>query len=93
MTAQDTIKRMKQKGYYKHWILPINGLMTDDPDLKAYNNRPTGCTHEIMPWDTSLNNDVYEGISRHVNLTYDLPVGDIRKFDVSTPTRGSWTYH
>jgi hypothetical protein len=41
MTANDTIQ-LKDKGYYKHWVLPVNGLQWGD--LIAYEGRPIGDT-------------------------------------------------
>jgi len=72
MTAKDTVAWMKAKGYYERWILPENGLHTDDPDLKAYLHRPVGDSPELMPWDTNLNSDVKNSVQMHIDLTRKL---------------------
>jgi hypothetical protein len=36
MTAKETIVGMKEKGYLDWWILPANGLHTDDAALTYY---------------------------------------------------------
>jgi hypothetical protein len=84
---------MKQRDYLKRWILPVNELHQDDPSLKKYFHRPVGNSPENMPWDSSLNQDVHAAVQRHVLLTLALGVHDKRKFDMSTPKRGSWAYH
>jgi hypothetical protein len=93
MTGTDTIEWMKQRDYLKRWILPVKELHQDDPTLKKYFHRPVGNLPENMPWDSSLNQDVHAAVQRHVLLTLALGVHDKRKFDMSTPKRGSWAYH
>jgi hypothetical protein len=92
MTAKDTIAWMQSKDYLRRWILPVNGLHDNDPDLKAYRTRPVGDSPESMPWDTSLNNDVHKSVDLHVTMTNHLETGDPRKFDLSTPYRGANAY-
>jgi hypothetical protein len=93
MTGSDTIEWMTKNNYIKRWILPVNELHQDDPTLKQYWNRPVGNSPENMPWDSSLNQDVHAAVQRHILLTLKLAVTDIRKFDLSTPKRGSSAYH
>jgi hypothetical protein len=76
----------------KRLILPVNELHQDDPTLSAYYHR-VGNSPENMPWDSSLNQDVYAAVQRHVLLTLKLAVDDKQKFDLSTPKRGSSAYH
>jgi hypothetical protein len=73
-------------------LLPKNvmGLHSDDPDLKAYLGTIPGSGPENMPWDLSLNKDAHEDTNRHAVLTHELAEDDPRKFDLSTPKRGSW---
>jgi hypothetical protein len=92
MTAKESVEWMKSKGYHKRWLLPVMGLHSDDPDLKAYLETIPGNGPENMPWDLSLNKDTHEDTNRHVVLTHELPDDDPRKFDLSTPKRGSWAY-
>ena len=93
MTGNDTVEWMRQNDYLKRWILPVNELHQDDPTLSAYCHRPVGNSPENMPWDSSLNQDVHAAVQRHVLLTLKLAVDDKRKFDLSTPKRGSSAYH
>ncbi len=92
MTAKETVEWMKEKGYYERWLLPVMGLHSDDPDLKAYLGTIPGSGPENMLWDLSLNKDAHEDTNRHVVLTHELAEDDPRKFDLSTPNRGSWAY-
>eukprot|EP00978_Attheya_sp_CCMP212_P008683 scaffold20425_cov45-Attheya_sp.AAC.1 len=92
MTAKDTIEWMKQKDYYKRWILPVNDLHRNDPSLKAYFDRPVGDTPEAMPWDCSLNQDIHRDVDHHVLYTQLLPEEDDQKFSMSTPKRGASAY-
>ena len=70
MTAKETVQWMKEKGYHERWLLPVNGLHSDDPDLKAYLETIPGSGPENMPWDLSLNKDAHEDTNRHVVLTH-----------------------
>jgi hypothetical protein len=93
MTGNDTVEWMREHDYLKRWILPVNELHQDDPTLSKYYHRPVGNSPENMPWDSSLNQDVHAAVQRHVLLTLSLGVDDKRKFDMSTPKRGSSAYH
>jgi hypothetical protein len=93
MTGNDTLEWMKDNDYFKRWVLPVNELHQNDPNLKKYYHRPVGNSPENMPWDSSLNEDVHAAVQRHVLLTLSLGVDDKRKFDMSTPKRGSSAYH
>jgi hypothetical protein len=89
MTAKEMIVWMKEKGYFERWILPANGLHTDDATLKYYYCKPVGNSPEMMPWDTSLNQDVKCAVDRHVMNTADFSEDDPLKFSLSTPKRGA----
>ncbi len=89
MTAKETIEWMREKDYLKRWLLPVNLLSMDDPALKNFWGRPIGNSPELMPWDCSLNKDIKDAVMRHVCYTSHLPEDDIRKFSMSTPSRGS----
>jgi hypothetical protein len=92
MTAKDTTDWMKEKGYYRRWLLPVNGLSKDNQDLKKFWDRPIGNSPEMMPWDCSLNRDVNIGADRHIVATVDLDETDPKKFSLSTPVRGTHAY-
>jgi hypothetical protein len=92
MTAKESVEWMKEHGHFERWLLPVMGLHSDDADLKAYLQTIPGNGPENMPWDLSLNKDAHEDINRHIILTHELADDDPRKFDLSTPKRGSWAY-
>jgi hypothetical protein len=77
---------------YKKWLLPVDGLSTDDPDLKAYVGRPVGNSPEMMPLDCSLNQDIHVAVDQHVIYTTSLPESDEPKFSTFCPHRGTSTY-
>jgi hypothetical protein len=88
MLAKETVDWMKEKGCHKQWLLPVMGLHSDDPDLKAYLETIPGSGPENMPWDLSLNIDAHEDTKRHVVLTHELANEDPKKFDLSTKREG-----
>ena len=92
MTAKDTIKWMKEKDYYRRWILPVNGLHQDQEGLRSYWFRPVGDHPENMPWDNNLNQDVHLCVNTQVMYTTDYDEEDERKFSLSTPKRVSYAY-
>jgi hypothetical protein len=79
----------ERKGYFERWILPANMLHNDDASLKYYYCKPVGNSPEMMPWDTSLNQDVKCAVDRHVMNTADFSEDDQLKFSLSTPKRGA----
>jgi hypothetical protein len=92
LTAHETVAWMKEKGYYDKWILLELGLHCDDDDLKQYRGRPVGNSPENMPWDTSLNKDLHDAVKYHVAATADFTKFDQRKFDMTTPKKGTDAY-
>ena len=91
MTAGATIAQMKEKEYYKRWVLPVNDL-NKEADLRIYSERPVDNSPEFMPWDCSLNNDLKLCSNRHVIFTNNLPDEHPNKFSMSTPKRGAHTW-
>ena len=87
MTAKDTVAWMKSKDFYKRWLLPPQGMQAGE--LKVYDARPTGDSPEMMPWDATLNNNLKLAVKRHVALTKLLPKDEKRKFNLSTPAKGT----
>ena len=81
MTAKSTVQWMKQKNYYKRWLIPQNGLNAGT----RYENRPVGNRPEFMPLDNSLNADIQYSLSLHCALTAHLNDEDDRKFSMRTP--------
>lgn len=95
MTEKCTVLWMKEKDYYKHWILPQLGL---NDDIGSYGGRPVGNSPEYMPWDASLNKDAHESVSRHcilsrATLKQQKKTYDVRQFSMATPTEGARAYH
>lgn len=90
MTAVETTDWMKNRGYYKHWILPEFGL---NQHLKYYTRvQPVGNNPGAMCWDNSLNKDCDDIALRHVAATSLLNRDDPRKFSLATPKHVSSTY-
>lgn len=83
MTCSSTITWMKQVGYFKHWILPEQGLNAET----RFAGRPVGNSPELMCWDSSLNKDVDDSFNYHRALTVQLPRDDPKKFCKSTTSR------
>ena len=55
LSDKKTKQAMEEKGWLKHWLLPVNGCCAGT----VYFGRPVGNTPEVMPWDESLNRDVH----------------------------------
>ena len=72
---------MKEKGYYKKWLIPQNGCNGGT----IYKNRPVGNSPESMPLDNNLNNDIQTCLLLHCAITAHLPNDDLRKFIMATP--------
>ena len=65
MTAKETIKWMKDKNYFHHWLLPMNGLQDGTP----YSGRPVGNIPRFMPLDNILNRDILHSFCFHCFLS------------------------
>jgi hypothetical protein len=85
MTAKETIEWMKEKGYFERWLLPAEGLHTDNTSLKYYFCKPIGNSPKMMPWGTSLNQDVKCAVDHHVMNMADFLEDDPLKFSLPTP--------
>ena len=72
MTAKETIERMKEKNYYHHWLLPMNGLQDGTP----YAGRPVGNSPKFMPLDNSLNRDILHRLRFHCVLSRSVLDGE-----------------
>ena len=82
MTSKSTVDWMKEKGYYKRWLIPQRGL---NDWMQYYKSRPVGNCPEFMPLDNSLFNDLQQSLSLHCAMTAHLPDIDPRKFSMATP--------
>eukprot|EP00536_Pseudo-nitzschia_multiseries_P003424 jgi/Psemu1/7750/gm1.7750_g len=89
MTCADSVSYMKEKGYYKHWILPELDLMGEQSgvggSLKLYRNRPVGNQPEANPLDTSLFSQLNRAVDQHVVLTQGF-IDENKNFSLATPT-------
>ena len=90
LTAQDTVAWMKEnrhtdgRTYYEMWIIPVQGLKSGT----VYANRLPGNSPELMPLDSSLNQDIHNAVNQHVIWTHHLNPGDPgfeTKFSHATP--------
>ena len=61
ITAKETIKWMKEKGYLNCWLFPLNGLQDGNPR----SGRPVGNSPEFMPLDNSLNRYILQSLHFH----------------------------
>ena len=86
MTAHDTVQWMKEKDYYKYWLLPVLGCNDIVGENKScYARRPVGNSPELMCLDMSLNKDVRECLRMHVSLTQHLNRYNPLRFSLATP--------
>jgi hypothetical protein len=83
---------MKEKNYYNKWLLPKLNLQSTVPGLECYWESPTGNNPELMPLDSSLNEDIHQCVQRHCALTTNFKDNDDRKFSMTTPNRGMSAY-
>ena len=74
---------MKEKGYYKRWLIPQLHLN----DGTVYVCKPVGNRPEWMPLDNVLNNDIQSSLSLHCAITAHLSDEDPRKFSMAPPSR------
>ena len=88
MNNPETIRWMKENDILKYWILLELGCNAGT----VYHDHAVGNTPKIMPLDTSLFNDLDEGIEKHIIYTSRLSHDDLRKFSLSTPSRASSTF-
>ena len=58
ITAKETITWMKDKKYFNHSFLPINGFLDGTP----YDVCPVGNNPEIVPLDNILNRDILHSL-------------------------------
>jgi hypothetical protein len=88
MTCKKSIKYMKDKDYFKHWILPLEGLQHGT----RYNESIPGDSPELMPLDETLNMDIDASVHYHVAITAYLPNDDPIKYSFSMPDEISRAY-
>ena len=66
ITAQETIKWMKEKNCFHRWLLPTNGFQYGTP----YAKHPVGNSPEFTPLDNSLNRDILQCLCFHCVLPF-----------------------
>ena len=89
MTAKESVKYMKQKHYYEHWVKPECGLLDShsSTDVQKWKDKPVGNNPKYMPLDNNLNNDLHASVLTHCIMTQNLDDNDKMKFDMSTPVQ------
>ena len=87
-TSKETIKWMKEKNYFCHWLLPMNGWQDGTP----YAGSNVGNISEFTPLDNSLNRDIFHSLRFHCVMSRFLLVGEgtdeeerNMRFSFSTP--------
>ena len=88
LTSAASIEYIKEKGFFKHLILPENGLN----DGTCYANRVVGSHPEMMPLDAHLNADIHKAVDNHAIITKHLPKEHPLKFSKRTPKHMSSAY-
>ena len=69
MTAKETRKWAKEKGYKAMCILTGMNLYTSYPGLKRYRSRTDGISPEHCNIDLCLNEDLHKAVDFHVRYT------------------------
>ena len=88
MTSNETVNWMKEKGYYKHWLVPYQGLN----DGTRFAKHPPRDSPELMPMDNVLNYNLDTSVLLHVAYNRHLKNDDPSKFSLSTPSEGKRAY-
>jgi hypothetical protein len=88
MTCKKSIKYMKDRDYFKHWLLPLEGLQHGT----RYNKSIPGDSPDLMPLDEILNMYIHASARFHVYITAHLPNDDPIKYSFSTPKEISRAY-
>ena len=92
MTAKETRKWMKEKGYEEMWILPEIYLFSRNLVLKRYRSRPPGNIPELCNIDSCLNEDFQKAVDCNVRYTYLLHKLDPKRFSIATRKKGTSAY-
>ena len=88
MTAKDTVEWMKEKGYYKHWVLPELGIVDSFKECKSWKNMLPGNTPASNPLDMQCFSDVKSRLDSWIRLTESYDDEDPRKYTLITPKAG-----
>ena len=84
---------MIEKDYYRHLILPQNGLNDVVNGSLKFKNRVVGNHPQFMPLDEHLNQYLHKNVDVHTIITRDLPDDDPIKFSKRTPKQMAKAYH
>jgi hypothetical protein len=79
---------MKDKDYFKHWLLSLEGLEHGT----GYHKLIPGDIPEIMPLDEALTMEIHASPRYHVAITAYFPNDDPIKYSFSTPNESSRAY-
>ena len=88
MTGKETVEWMKEKGYYKHWILPEKNVVHHIPKCFTWRNMLPGNTPGGNPLDMQCFADVNSRLDDWVRLTEGYEKNDPRKYSLQTPLCG-----
>ena len=88
MTAKETVKWMKEKNIYKHWVLPELGIVDSFEECKTWKNMLPGNTPASNPLDMQCFSDVKFRLDSWIRLTESYDDEDPRKYTLITPKAG-----
>ena len=84
---------MDKQGFLKRWIILSADLYNRYPDLhKKFGRNPYGNTPKIIPWNLSLNDDIYRHHGNHIQITTELPKNHSLKFSELTTNKMAKSY-
>ena len=72
LTAKENITWIKDKNYFRCWLLPMNGLQDGTP----YSGHPVSNSPEFMTLDYSLNRDIFHSFRFHCVLVRFVIYGE-----------------
>ena len=81
--CRDTLNWMKEKDYFKRWILPLEGIN----DGTSYAGQPFGNSPEVMPLNFCLNEDIQDSLRHNQVVPTNLQRNDLLNFFLSNPNR------
>ena len=88
MASKKTVKWMKEKGYYKHWVLPKLGIVDSFPECIHWRQMLHWNTPASNPLDMQCFSDVKSCLYSCIRLTEGYDDGDPRKYTLITLKTG-----
>ena len=93
MTSKETVKWMKEKGYYKHWVLPELGIVDSFSECKHWKIMLPGNTPASNPLNMQFFSHIKSQLDFGIRLTESYNDGDPRKYTLITPVAGFDSIH